>query len=51
MIYDPTSGMIETPDGMGRFLEYDGENGVVAVEMDDRHIVFYPGESCFVKGV
>ncbi len=51
MIYDPTAGYIETPGGLGRFVEFDGNAGVVVVEMDNQYLVFYPAESCFVREV
>ena len=46
--YDPTSGMIETPGGIGKFVEYDGINEVVAVEMDYEYIVFYHASQCYI---
>lgn len=49
MIYDEAAGLIDTPAGPGRFVEYDGTAGVVTVELDDRYIVFYPGSICFVR--
>ena len=49
MIYDSTAGMIETPGGIGRFVEFDGNNGVVTAEMDNRYLVFYPAEDCYIN--
>lgn len=51
MIFDPTAGMIETPGGIGKFVEFDGNVGVVTVEMDNQYLVFYPAENCFIKEV
>jgi len=51
VIFDPTAGMIETPGGIGKFVEFDGNVGVVTVEMDNRYLVFYPAENCFIKEV
>jgi hypothetical protein len=51
VIFDPTAGMIETPGGIGKFVEFDGNAGVVTVEMDNRYLVFYPAENCFIKEV
>ncbi len=48
IVYDPTAGMIETPGGMGKFVEYDGNCGVVTVEMDNGCLFFYPAELCYV---
>lgn len=49
MIYDPTAGMVETPAGVGRYVEFDGKSGVVTVEMDNSYLAFFPGEDCFIK--
>lgn len=51
MIFDPTAGMIETPGGIGKFVEFDGKSGVVTVEMDNSYLVFFPAESCYVREV
>jgi len=49
IVYDPTAGYIETPGGMGKFVEYDGNCGVVTVEMDNQYLVFYPAENCYIN--
>jgi hypothetical protein len=49
MIYDATAGYIETPDGPGKFVEFDGVHGTVTVEMDHRHLVIYPAELCYIN--
>jgi hypothetical protein len=51
VIFDPTAGFVETPGGVGKFVEYDGNVGVVAVEMDNQYLVFYPAGDCFIKEV
>jgi len=50
MIYDETAGMIDTPGGPGRFIEYDGAMEVVTAELDNCYLVFYPASMCFVRG-
>lgn len=40
-------GLIETPGGIGRFVNFDGNTGKVTVEMDWQHEVEYPGDKCF----
>lgn len=51
MIYDPTAGYIDTPGGIGKFVQFDGNHGVVTVEMDNSYLVFFPAESCFIREV
>ena len=40
MIFDPTAGYIDTPGGIGKFIEYDGKNGVVTVRLNNRLVMF-----------
>jgi len=40
-------GLIETPGGIGRFVNFDGNTGKVTVEMDYEVLVEYPGDKCF----
>ena len=49
MIYDETAGMIDTPGGPGRFIEFDGTTGTVIAEMDNECMVIFPGELCFLR--
>ena len=49
IVYDPTAGYIETPGGMGKFVEYVGNCGVVTVEMDYQYLVLYPAENCYIN--
>ena len=49
IVYDPTAGYIETPGGIGKFVEFDGKNGVVTAEMDNEYLVFYPAEICYIN--
>lgn len=51
MVYDPTAGIVDTPGGPGRFIEFDGKTSTVAVELDNQHLVFFPSESCYVREV
>jgi hypothetical protein len=48
IVYDPTAGYIETPGGIGKFVEFDGNCGVVLAEMDNEYLVFYPAEICYI---
>ncbi len=48
MQYDQTAHMIETPDGLGRFVEFDGVAKMVVVEIDHSILVAYPAEECFI---
>lgn len=48
MIYDETADYVDTPGGLGKFVEFDGKTGVVTVEMDNQYLVFYPGDSCYI---
>lgn len=49
MIYDATAGRIKTPGGVGKYVEHIPHTGEVVVEMDDRHLVTFPGATCYVK--
>lgn len=51
MIYDPTAHDIETPAGIGKFIEYDGNTKTVLAEMDNMYLVYFPAEECFIKEV
>ena len=48
MQYDHTAYMIETPDGLGRFVEYDGVAKMAIVEMDHSWLVAYPAEESYI---
>ena len=39
-MYDVTAGNVETPLGMGRFVEYIPHRGVVVVDLDGCHVEF-----------
>jgi L-ascorbate metabolism protein UlaG (beta-lactamase superfamily) len=39
--------MIFTPDGIGRYISFDGNTGKVIVEMPWGAEVEYPGDKCF----
>lgn len=49
MTYDATAGFIETPDGPGKYVEFDGAHGTVTVEMDHSHLVIYPASLCYIN--
>lgn len=50
MNYDATAGMVETPAGIGRFVEFDRNCGVVTVEIN-QCFMFFPAETCYVREV
>lgn len=41
------TGLVLTPDGVGRFVVFDPVLGVVVVEMDHEFQVAYPGQLCY----
>jgi hypothetical protein len=43
---DPTAGLIRTPGGVGRFVEYC--NGKVTVEMDNLYLVEFDAGKCYI---
>jgi len=49
---DPTAGWIETPDGWGRFYDYDNLVGYVWVVMGQVHtyLACYPADECYIGG-
>lgn len=49
MIYDTTAGFIKTPEGEGKFVEYDSSREVVTVEMDNKYLVDFDANECFVQ--
>jgi len=38
---------IETPQGIGRYISFDSNTGMVTVEMDNMYEVEYPGDKCY----
>jgi len=46
--YDPTSGSVLTPNGVGRFVSWDPTRKTVVVEMDCACLVEYPGDYCYI---
>jgi hypothetical protein len=49
VIFDNTADYIETPGGMGKFIEYDGATKTVTVELDYSCRAIYPANVCYVK--
>jgi len=45
--YDPTAGMVETPAGVGRYLNFDANTGKVLVEMNYEDLVEFDGSECY----
>lgn len=43
---DPTAGLIRTPGGIGKFVEF--KNGKVTVEMDYTYLVEYDAAECYL---
>jgi len=46
--YDPTSGSVLTPDGVGKFVSWDPTRKTGAVEMDYACLVEYSGDCCYI---
>lgn len=49
--FDNTADYIETPGGMGKFIEFDGNTKTVTVELDFSCRAIYSADVCYVKGV
>ncbi len=47
-MYDSTAGYIETPGGMGKFIEFDGNTKTVTVELDYSCRAIFPADTCYV---
>jgi hypothetical protein len=43
---DPTAGLIRTPEGVGKFVEF--KNGKVTVEMDNMYLVEFDASECYL---
>ena len=41
-VYDPTAGYIETPGGIGKFIEFDSNAKTVLVECNNEYLALYP---------
>ena len=50
-MFDITTGKVETPAGIGRFVEYDSVRRKVSVELDYEFIVEFDADKCFVRKV
>jgi hypothetical protein len=47
-MYDPTAHDITTPDGEGKYVEFNPTTGMVTVEMDHRYLVEFDGKDCYI---
>jgi len=47
-MYDPTANMIKTPDGWGKYVEFNPATEKVTVEMDHSYLVEYDGKDCYI---
>jgi hypothetical protein len=47
---DITANYIETPGGLGKFVEYDDVKHTVTMELDYKYLVEYPIEKCIFIG-
>ena len=48
-MHDVTAGNVETPLGMGKFVEYIPHRGVVVVEMDNNHLVEFDAKEVYIN--
>lgn len=46
---DVTASNVETPLGMGKFVEYISHRGVVLVEMDNNHLVEFDAKEVYIN--
>jgi len=46
-MYDPTAELIETPLGVGKFVEFDGVKGECVVEMGYGYLVRVDASKCY----
>lgn len=47
-MYDVTAGNVETPLGIGKFVEYIPHRGVVVVKMNGNHLVEFDGREVYI---
>jgi len=47
IIYDHTAGFVATPNGIGKYVQYNPETGTVIVEMDYSYLVEFSGAECY----
>jgi len=47
-VYDPTAGDIQTPDGRGKYVWFDGLKGECIVEMDYMYLVRFDASKCYL---
>lgn len=48
-MYDVTAGNVETPLGMGRFVEHIPHRGVVVVEMENNHLMEFDAKEVYIN--
>lgn len=46
IVYDPDAEFINVPDGIGKFVSFDGATGMVTVEMEFTKLVEYKASEC-----
>ncbi|MDI6840461.1 MAG: hypothetical protein QMD71_06420 [bacterium] len=49
-MYDITAGSVQTPQGIGKFVEFIGHTGKVLVEMDYSYIVEFDAGEVYIDG-
>lgn len=48
-MYDVTAGNVETPLGMGKFVEHIPHRGVVVVVMDNNRLVEFDAKEVYIS--
>jgi hypothetical protein len=48
-MYDVTAGNVETPLGMGKFVEYIPHRGVVVVKMDNNYLMEFDAKEVYIN--
>jgi hypothetical protein len=46
--FDPSAAFVETPVGLGQYVDYDATTNTVCVEMDFRYLVAVPADQCWL---
>jgi hypothetical protein len=48
-MYDYTAGNVQTPVGVGKFVEFEGCTGKVLVEFDYSYVAWFDGEEVYIS--
>lgn len=48
-MYDVTAGNVETPLGMGKFVEYIPHRRVVVVKIDNNHLMEFDAKEVYIN--